>query len=180
MINEAFLFSLNIHKEQFRKDGAPYISHPVETALILAQNGADDLLICAGLLHDTIEDGSVSEYELAEKFPPEVVKLVMLDSEDKSQSWENRKEAVLTSLRQSDSRQYKMLICADKLSNLRSIEKQKKLLGDNVWDMFKRPKEKQEWFYRGLASVLAPIEDLPMYSEFTDSVNRIFKKEGIE
>ena len=51
MINEAFLFSLNIHKEQFRKDGAPYISHPVETALILAQNGADDLLICAGLLH---------------------------------------------------------------------------------------------------------------------------------
>ena len=63
-VNHAFLFALRVHGEQTRKDGKPYIVHPFSVATELAKNGADDALICAGLLHDTIEDGGVAPEEL--------------------------------------------------------------------------------------------------------------------
>ena len=63
-IEKAFLFALEVHGHQKRKDGKPYIVHPFSVANALARNGADDDLICAGLLHDTIEDGGVTPEEL--------------------------------------------------------------------------------------------------------------------
>ena len=59
MINRAFLLAMRAHAEQTRKDGKPYLTHPFSVAIELAKNGADDSLICAGLLHDAIEDGGV-------------------------------------------------------------------------------------------------------------------------
>ena len=49
MIEKAFLFALKVHGGQTRKDGKPYITHPFSVAMELANNGANDELICAGL-----------------------------------------------------------------------------------------------------------------------------------
>ena len=63
-VNRAFLYALKVHDGQKRKDGKPYIVHPFAVANILTENGAEKDLVCAGLLHDVIEDGGVTAEEL--------------------------------------------------------------------------------------------------------------------
>lgn len=174
MINKAFLFAYQAHKGQVRKDGLPYIAHPVEVAMELARNGAGEILIATGYLHDTIEDANVTRDQLVAEFGEEVADLVMKDSEDKSKSWEERKEETLQKLRQTDGRNFKMLICADKLSNLRSLSDGLKKDGDAVWNRFKRGPEKQAWLYSEIVKALVSLEGLPMYEELKHLTAEIF------
>ncbi len=175
MINEAFLFALKAHEKQTRKNGVAYIVHPFAVAMELARNGASDNLIAAGLLHDTVEDTSTSYDDLRTIFNEEIANIVAFDSEDKRLSWETRKQGVIDSLKNTDNRNYHMLICADKLSNIRDIEETYKKMGEDVWSLFRRDKKCQEWFYRSLLEALAPISDLAMYNDFKERVERIFK-----
>jgi len=58
LIEKAYNFSSELHKGQKRKSGEDYIVHPLNTALILAGLKLDEQAICAGLLHDVLEDTS--------------------------------------------------------------------------------------------------------------------------
>ena len=177
MIGEAFLFASQMHSGQLRKDGRPYIVHPVEVAFELAKNGATDTLICAGLLHDVIEDAGVTKEQLAEQFPSEVVRLVVTDSEDKSLSWKERKDAMLHALNQTDDDEFKMLMCADKLVNLRNTETEMIKIGENVWTHFKCGKEQQAWLYKSLIKAVSSLDGLPMYRDLQETVIRVFSVE---
>ena len=136
MIEKAFLFALKVHGGQTRKDGKPYITHPFSVAMELAKNGANDELICAGLLHDTIEDGGVSPDELKREFGGEVLRLVLFDTENKKLSWKERKDATLLALENCDCK-CAMLVCADKLSNIRDLSEGLKAEGESIWNKFK-------------------------------------------
>lgn len=173
MIQKAFLFAYEAHKNQFRKDGKPYISHPFTVATELAKNGASDELICAGLLHDVIEDAGVTQREIQEKFGEKIARLVREDSEDKSLSWEQRKQITLNELK-NGNREMCMLVCADKLANLREIYEQLELGNADVWSRFKRGKDKQEWLYREMLDVLSPVDDLKMYKELDTLTDKVF------
>lgn len=173
MIQKAFLFAYYAHGEQKRKDGKPYIVHPVEVAMELARNGASEDLICAGFLHDTIEDAYITREQMEKAFTPHVAALVAEDSEDKEKSWEERKQAALDDLRRG-SRDHQMLMCADKLSNLRSIRAELAEQGDAVWSRFKRGKDEQAWLFRETVEALAPLAGLPMYEELKELTNEIF------
>lgn len=174
MTAKAFLFALYAHGEQKRKDGLPYIMHPVEVAVELARNGADENLICAGFLHDTIEDAFITREQLTTAFNDEIAELVAEDSEDKTATWEERKTAALEALRQPDDRSHKMLMCADKLSNMRSLREGLETDGEQVWNRFKRGREKQEWLFRETVQALAPLEGLPMYEELKQLTDEVF------
>lgn len=176
MIEKAFLFAYRAHGEQKRKDGKPYIVHPVEVAMELARNGASEELICAGFLHDTIEDASITRKQLEEAFTPYVAELVAEDSEDKEKSWEERKLAALDDLRRG-SRDHQMLMCADKLANLRGIYTGLAEEGEAVWNRFKRGREKQAWLFFETVDALSPLAGLPMYEELKRLTNAIFGKE---
>ena len=56
LIRRAYDVAASWHQGQTRKSGDPYITHPLAVATILAETGADDEMLCAALLHDTIED----------------------------------------------------------------------------------------------------------------------------
>lgn len=75
-VQRAYSFAFELHKEQLRKDGTPYISHPVEVAIILADLGFDDDVICAGLLHDVVEDCGVTVDQIKSEFNSKVAELV--------------------------------------------------------------------------------------------------------
>lgn len=173
MIQAAFLFAYHAHGDQLRKDGKPYIVHPVEVAIELAKNGADEDLICAGFLHDTIEDAYITRDQLEKAFTPRVAELVAEDSEDKEKSWEERKLAALDDLRRG-SRDHQMLMCADKLSNLRSIHAGLAEEGNAVWGRFKRGRDQQAWLFRETVAALAPLAGLPMYEELKNMTDEIF------
>ena len=174
-LSQAFLFALRVHGGQTRKDGKPYIVHPFSVATELAKSGADYDLICAGLLHDTVEDGGVTPEELGQAFGDEVKRLVLFDTENKELPWKARKDATLHALENCD-RKCAMLICADKVSNLRDVQEGLLQDGEAVWKRFKYGREQQEWLFREYVEVLAPLSDLKMYDELKQAVDAIFPR----
>lgn len=75
-IEKAYHFSLKCHKNQSRKSGEPYITHPLAVAHILADHEQDTATIAASLLHDTVEDSKISLTEIDKKFGHEISHLV--------------------------------------------------------------------------------------------------------
>jgi GTP pyrophosphokinase len=75
-IRRAHAYAEELHDGQLRKSGEPYIVHPLAAAETLAELKLDADSICAGLLHDVVEDVGVEISELEERFGPEVAKLV--------------------------------------------------------------------------------------------------------
>ena len=76
LIEKAYQIAKNLHKDQRRKDGGLYISHPVEVALILAKLGFDENVISAALLHDVVEDCGYSIEQINHEFNQTVAEMV--------------------------------------------------------------------------------------------------------
>src|SRR5687768_17308287 len=74
--HQAFLVAEKAHLGQMRRSGEAYISHPVAAALILARMRLDYQTIMATLLHDVVEDTSISKNDLIEQFGEDVTALV--------------------------------------------------------------------------------------------------------
>jgi len=120
-------FAAAVHATHRRKGAAaePYINHPLEVALILAEHDAPEASIIAALLHDTVEDSDndpepVTLEGLAERFGAEVAAIVAEVSDDKSLPKERRK-ALQVSQAGKKSEAAKQVKLADKISNLRAI-----------------------------------------------------------
>lgn len=165
-LNQAIVFATERHAGQVRKGSdSPYIVHPLETMLILSNLHTDINVQIAGLLHDLVEDTDTTVEEIAALFGTDVAALVNHHTEDKNKSWAERKTTAIAALKQADART-KMLVLADKLSNLRSIAKDYATLGDAVWERFSAPKEKQAWYYNG---ILDALSDLQQYTETAEA-----------
>eukprot|EP00850_Spirogloea_muscicola_P011948 SM000076S21769 [mRNA] locus=s76:172377:176127:- [translate_table: standard] len=76
LVIKAFNVAASAHQGQVRRSGDPYLSHCVETAMILAQSGCDKSVVAAGLLHDTLDDSPMTEVQLQEIFDTEITNLV--------------------------------------------------------------------------------------------------------
>lgn len=179
-LNEAIEFAVQKHSGQFRKATTiPYILHPLEVLQILYSMRADTNLMIAGVLHDTVEDTDTTLDEIRELFGVDVAELVASNSEDKSKSWIERKQHTIDELSNSDER-VKMLIMADKLSNIRSISIDYNNIGDKLWERFNAPKEKQAWYYDGILDALYDMQFIPecekAYWEITGLFKDVFVK----
>ena len=123
-IVQAARFAAEKHKDQRRKDAdaSPYINHPLALASVLAlEGGVDDTdVICAALLHDTIEDTQTTAAELAAIFGDKVTGIVLEVSDDKSLAKALRKEAQVRDAPHL-SPEAKLVKLADKICNLRDI-----------------------------------------------------------
>lgn len=105
----------------------PYIYHPMEVALIVAQMTDDPEVIAAAYLHDVLEDTSVTPEELEQNFGSRVLSFVMAESEDKSRTWRERKASTIAHLKRAP-REVKLLTLGDKLSNMQ--QHRPRLYGD--------------------------------------------------
>ncbi len=76
LLTKAYIFTAKVHKGQSRISGEPYISHPLEVARLLAELRQDPETVCAGLLHDTVEDTATTLREVDEHFGHDVAELV--------------------------------------------------------------------------------------------------------
>ncbi len=175
MIKEAADFAERAHEGVCRKGTKiPYITHPMETAAIVATFTDEPEMIAAALLHDVIEDAGVMKEELEEKFGPRVAFLVDDESEDKSKSWMERKGATIERLK-SATRDEKILALADKLSNIRSTTRDYLILGDQVWQRFNQTdKEMQGWYYKGVAEALKEFKGHIYYEEYVMLCEKVF------
>lgn len=76
LVRRAYEFANKAHKGQLRRSGEPYISHPIAVAEILADLEMDAATLAAALLHDVVEDTTVTEEELTAEFGTEIKDLV--------------------------------------------------------------------------------------------------------
>lgn len=177
MVDKALEFATKAHSGQFRKGTKrPYIVHPIEVGDIVSSMTTDEEIISAAILHDTIEDCKEVTKEILEKeFSSRVVCLVMQESEDKSKSWMERKSATINRL-SSASREVQMIGLADKLSNMRDINRDYPVAGERLWDRFRmKDKDTIGWYYKGIREALAEdFAGVPAYEEYCQLVEKNF------
>jgi len=179
MIFKAIEFAAKAHAGQFRKQTrVPYIVHPIGVAKLLLEHGCDETVAIAAILHDTVEDTGVTLPDIREAFGERVSALVRYATEpDKSCAWELRKQHTLD-LIPTAPMEALLLICADKLDNLRSIYEDSLRIGDDVWSRFNRPRKKQQWYFESLVSAFMRRTDgepsHPLFSQLEREVQRVF------
>lgn len=144
LVQKALEFAINAHKDQIRKgDGKPYILHPVGVALNLAQEGADNITIAAGLLHDVLEDTEVSREILEKEFGTEIAKIVNdVTEQDKSLPWKVRKTQAIEHITKMGKRSL-LVKTADKINNLESMLSIYNKEGPVIFKRFNAPLSEQ-------------------------------------
>ena len=177
-LDAAITYAVEHHAGQLRKGTVrPYILHPMETMQILHTMKADNNLLIAGVLHDTIEDTTATEEEIRRLFGDDVADLVTAHSEDKSKTWLERKTHAIQELAKSNKR-LKMLVMADKVSNLRSMVSDYQQVGDFLWNRFNASPEQQTWYYGGVQEALKELQNEPecsaVYWEMVEHYNYLF------
>lgn len=126
MVLKAYKYAEYLHKGQKRQSGEDYIIHPLNVAYILAEMNADASTICAGLLHDTLEDTEITKEEIAENFSDEVAFLVdgvtkiskMNFSSKKDQNMANTRK-IITGI--TEDVRIIIIKLADRLHNMRTL-----------------------------------------------------------
>lgn len=76
LIEKAYEFAKENHKDQKRMSGEEYIVHPLSVAYILADLELDDQTICAALLHDVVEDTNITHEDVVKEFGEEIANMV--------------------------------------------------------------------------------------------------------
>src|SRR5438477_563402 len=127
VIQRAYDFSLQHHNGQMRASGEPYLVHPLEVALVLAEMKLDSIAIAAGLLNDDVEHTGDTNKEIEEKFGTPIAHIVdgvtkiakiNLASREERQA-ENVRKMVLA---MTDDIRVVLIKLADRLHNMRTLE----------------------------------------------------------
>ena len=157
-VHEAMLFAEKAHRGQKRKGtDIDYIIHPMEVYQILTSMQAGQELLIAGLLHDTVEDTDVDIDDIQLAFGDRVSTLVANHTENKRLSWRERKQHTIDIVKVAD-RDTRLLIMADKVSNLRSMLSDYSRVGEQLWERFNASKEEQSWYNSELQDALNDLQ----------------------
>lgn len=178
LVQKAFNFAREAHRNQTRKSGEPYIIHPIAVALIIAdelQLGAAP--VCAAFLHDVVEDTPCTEEKIRQEFGDDVAFLVSVVTKKKKNQYEMSKQ--LDNFKQMlDSMHYDiraiLIKLADRLHNMRTLSsmgpaKQMKIAGET--DFFYAPLANR----LGLYTIKIELENLSFHYRCPQVYDRILK-----
>jgi len=180
MLDFAIEVAAKAHEGQVRKGtDIPYIAHPYAVGMMLARAGYSEEIVAAGILHDTGEDTDRTLEWIRDNFGGRVALIVegCTEPHHRWEAWEARKTHTLEYLRTAPW-EVRLVACADKLHNLRSIAAEREAAGEGVWARFKRGRAEQEWYYRGLVESLCggsgDGKEIPFCAELREEVERVF------
>ena len=127
IVKKAYNYADNLHSGQMRQSGEQYISHPLNVAYILADMHADRDTICAGLLHDTLEDTNITKEDISHDFNQNIANLVdgvtklskMNFSSKQDQNYANTRK-IITGI--TEDVRIIIIKLADRLHNMRTLQ----------------------------------------------------------
>ena len=148
LVKKAYDFSQKHHAGQTRASGQPYLVHPLEVALVLADMKMDPVAIAAGLLHDSVEDTSVTIVDIRKEFGEQVAHIVEGVTKISKIDFTSREEQQAENLRKMmlamvDDIRVVLIKLADRLHNMRTLEH--------------LPPERQQKIARETLDIYAPI-----------------------
>ena len=189
MVFRAIKFVAQAHQGQYRKGtNIPYISHLMNVMKILCENGCDKEIITAGILHDVVEDTSVTIEQVERLFGKRVSTMVtgasepehMRNGKDGKTSWRLRKQHTIEFVTREATLDQLLVTCADKLDNAVAIKQDFDQIGEKLWERFNAPKTDQQWYYTSLAASFEQRstefgEQLSKLSQkLTNTINEVF------
>lgn len=184
LIDKAILFANEKHKGMVRKgDGQPYIFHPIEVLGVASLLTKDEDVLCAAVLHDTVEDTNTTKEEIEKEFNKHIAELVANESEDKRNdqsreaTWKARKQEAIDTINNSKDIGTKIICLSDKVSNLRSFNRLVLQDESKAWDNFNMKDPLMHyWYYNELKKALVDLKDSAVYKEYCFLVDAIFNR----
>ena len=151
LLLRALAFAAHKHRDQRRKDAeaSPYINHPIALADVLVNEGGvtDVEVLCAALLHDTVEDTATTHGELVDVFGVRIARIVAEVTDDTTLSKAERKRLQIEHAALL-SPEAKLVKLADKICNLRDVANRP----PSNWDLARR-REYFDWAKRVVDNV---------------------------
>jgi (p)ppGpp synthase/HD superfamily hydrolase len=182
LVFKALNTAAHLHDGQKRKAvDQPFITHPFGVAMILSEYTRDENVICAGLLHDVLEDvPGYGEQDMDRDFGPEITRIVREVSEKKDpnqpdnsvESWEHRKAGYLANLT-TDSEAAMMVCAADKIHNLMTLHDSCRVMGLKIFDYFHAPLERELWFYHAVLEILLSRLKNPIVAQMAHALSNV-------
>lgn len=169
-VRAAYFFAERAHGSQMRRDGTPYITHPLAVAEILSQIHMDHQSLMAAMLHDVIEDTGISKSELAKMFGDEVAELVDGVTKLEKVGHISKAEAQAENLRKmmlAMTRDIRVIIVklADRLHNMRTLDvlkpEKRKRIAQETLDIYAPLANRL-----GMNDVRVELEDLCFFALF--------------
>ena len=178
---KAYDFSQKAHKGQFRKGTEiPYFTHIITTMNYAMQLTKDVEVLIAAILHDTVEDTSVTIDDIRREFGERVAFLVDCESEDKyrdrpaSETWEIRKRHTIEHLKDMPL-DVKIIVLSDKTANAESMFFEHQIIGDRIWQKFnEKDKSKHAWYYQSCAKALDELKETCVMKKYLEYISKIF------
>ena len=170
-VRAALRLAERAHRGQLRKGSeVPYVLHPVAVAMLLLAAGADEDLVCAGFLHDVVEDSDTTLRGLDEQFGPRVARLVAAVTERKVADdgsripWDVRRNDTIAHLEHADD-DVRALKAADLAANLGDLVLDHAEVGDELWARFNAGAAAQVWYYRRVGEIILTHGTLPRLAQ---------------
>src|SRR5574344_3153325 len=177
IIRKAYDYANLLHDGQMRQSGEPYIIHPLNVAYILAEMHADRDTICAGLLHDTLEDTNITKEDIAHEFNKTVANLVDGVTKMSKLNFSSKQDQNLANTRKiitgiTEDVRIIIIKLADRLHNMRTLQ-------------FKSKKKKKEnsletmeifvplAYYIGAYRIKSELEDIALQYLKPDTYKKI-------
>ncbi len=174
LLLQAFKYAADKHREQRRKDGPPYVNHPIDVAEMLWRVGGvrDISILVAAILHDVVEDTDATRGDVSTLFGDEVAAIVQEVTDDKTLPKHRRKQLQVENAAHK-SKAAKLIKLADKITNVRDVGSSPPA----SWSL-DRKIEYLDWSERvvaGLRGVNQPLEDC--YDNALERARAILEKE---
>jgi GTP diphosphokinase / guanosine-3',5'-bis(diphosphate) 3'-diphosphatase len=182
IVKKAYEYSLKVHTGQSRASGEPYLVHPLEVACVLAEMKMDPIAIAAGLLHDSVEDTSVTIVDIRKEFGEQVAHIVEGVTKISQIDFSSREEQQAENLRKMmlamvDDIRVVLIKLADRLHNMRTLEhlppeRQQKIAQETL-DIFAPIAHRL-----GMGKIRGELEDLGFL--YTDPIGHRQVQEAVE
>lgn len=177
LTTRALKFAIKAHEQQIRKNGTPYINHPIAVANLVREAGYGVDNIAAAYLHGVCENTNYTWEDIAKYFGQQIAYLVKYTTEeDKTKSWEERKENIIEKIQWQSTGHNIVLLC-DKICNIEETIADVNACGIEFFEKFTRGPEKQRWYYARLYLAFEEIykADYPLVQRFKSDVDEFRK-----
>lgn len=172
--SDALVYAVYLHRSQLRKgSGCPYISHLLAVVSLVIESHGDEDECIAALLHDAVEDqgGSRTAEQIRRRFGNRVAAIVEGCTEPKSvdMTWKARKQAIIRRVAAANPSTL-LVISADKLHNVRSLSKEFRERGEQLWAQFNGGRNGTLWYYRAMTDAIRAAGGSPLSAELEEAV----------
>jgi (p)ppGpp synthase/HD superfamily hydrolase len=171
-IEKALKIMMDAHKGQKKKtDKQPFILHPIQVALKVAQGGFGDTEIAAALVHDVLEDTNFPKSKLRKELGADVTNIVTSLTKDKTLKYKEQKNKLIKNISNGDAG-VRIVAIADKIVGLSSVIEQVSHKGARGWKDFDHSRDEKIWFHSNLLNIFKNWKH-PFVGEYRSLINKI-------